>query len=294
MRLSYALVLLVLTSLGAAGCGRKKPPVANGEGYEQPIPRSSEDQVFLQAWADSGFTYCDAEMLADHWSTGIEDAKVRVGMKLKGGMGLFLVNSEVVEPARQAAASAGTAKCDFFANGFTTDDAEALASLWGVDLSEAKLRVESKLAWGDVAIVRDMLASAHGDESGEHDMNPEDEYLEYFWNGPFTYCDAELLAKSWSISVWEGKVSLGAKLANGWSQDEIVRDALGPAFEGADLDGRLCRFFESDYTWEDAELLSGLWLISVDETKAAISRKLMSGYRDDLDEELTRARDLKR
>lgn len=90
----------------------------------------------------------------------------------------------------------------------------------------------------------------------------------------YNYCDAKILAGHWKVSEHEAKVRGGAKL--GANAAPVVEDALTAGRNA----GKRCDFPDTGFTFEDAEALSKLWNISIQDAKATLADKLTGGYRD--------------
>ncbi|MEZ5448009.1 MAG: hypothetical protein R3E95_05840 [Thiolinea sp.] len=105
--------------------------------------------------------------------------------------------------------------------------------------------------------------------------------LDAFFNSPYTYEDAEHLARLWNQpgGAYAGKKLIGAKLLNG---NQALLDKLlkgGPAPDEVKWEEKwLDAFFDSPYSYEDAELLAQLWsLPSTYEGKKLIGAKILNG-----------------
>lgn len=299
MRISTATVLLVLGSLGAQGCFKPKPPGHPAQ-HPQQLPNASEDRVFLGAWADSPYNFCDANVLASYWASSVEQAKISAGMKLKAGMGLKVFEKTLLQPARLQASQQNTVRCSFYDNGYTPADAQVLAELWGGTVEDAKGRAERKLLWGDQWVLDDELKSAYNggyDTEGHEEGvggDAESQAANAFWDSPMNYCDAELLATFWETSLWEAKVTLGFKVQAGYTQQDISDLVLWDAFQAAEYGQQVCHYAESPYSYDDAIALGQFWGVPLEESKLMISQKVMVGGQQYLDSDLTQARALKR
>jgi len=115
-------------------------------------PLTSEEQAAWNAFQESDFTYCDAKLLGAAWSVDIDKAKAEIGYKILGGYSENL--AAVFAQGRQ------TASCGFEDTQLTYDDAGKLASIWGVDVGEAKDKAAAYYTAGDSAIVLTALGGA--------------------------------------------------------------------------------------------------------------------------------------
>ncbi|MCB9760349.1 MAG: hypothetical protein H6739_10975 [Alphaproteobacteria bacterium] len=297
MRLSALTVLLVLASLGVAGCLKKTGPKPAAEGAQELSWKDpAQEQAWLNAYHNSRFGFCDARMLADLWQHSVEDAQARVGMKLKAGVEDWQIDKWFIDPAREKAIANGL-YCDPFDEGYKLSDVEALAQAWGIGVSDAKLVLSEKLVYGgrelaDYAVQDAWMSTDGAYYDGEYDEGMEDEgYLaEAFWQSALTYCDARLLAEWWGVDPWDAKVALGQKVTNGFSLDEIERDVMGPAREHARKRGEVCAIWEGDVSYEDADALACFWGTTLEDAKVRIGQKLTNGDKDILDRVLSQAR----
>lgn len=93
----------------------------------RPAPRPAADGQTgaqqQQAFQQSGFTYCDAKLVAAVWGTTVLKGKAVIGRKILNGIGDDVYR--VLNEARQSYA------CDFEDTGHTYDDAAYLAQVWG-------------------------------------------------------------------------------------------------------------------------------------------------------------------
>lgn len=112
---------------------------------------------------EPGFTYFDAERLAQHWGlSDVSEAKARIEAKLISHNEALVVRD--LDLLRQAGPNddAGTSggydpeaeakRQVFFAAGYDWCDAELLAAAWGVDFDEAKMRAADLLQAGDKSV----------------------------------------------------------------------------------------------------------------------------------------------
>ncbi|PJB39532.1 MAG: hypothetical protein CO108_17105 [Deltaproteobacteria bacterium CG_4_9_14_3_um_filter_63_12] len=230
------------------------------------------------AFADSGtaaYTYCDAQVLAKHWKKSVKEAKAKLAETDRAAV------EKALNDARGTINNEKREICLFHESRFSYDDAEALASAWGIGVSEVKATIESKLFWGSSSIIDDELArirSGEGfegeGEGAENDVN-EAAANAFFESKDYNYCDARLLAAHWQIATWDAKVTIGQKII--WDSTQGLEVMLGEAREAAASRQDKCEFYEGPFTFEDAQLLAKSWDISVAEAKATIGNKLTWG-----------------
>jgi len=117
-------------------------------------------QQELEAFANSKYSFRDAEILASFWNQGLDDSKARIGRKiLFGSASVDLLDQELRAGRSQALASVNQLR--FFRESYSFRDAETLARFWGEPGPfEAKLRMERKIITGDEATLQAELQKA--------------------------------------------------------------------------------------------------------------------------------------
>ncbi len=110
------------------------------------------------------YTYCDAKMLGNYWGLSLIEAKALIGRKvLWGDTGIALLKQYFVDAQVKALSEYDNNICYFTENGYTYDDAVALADFWGErNPWEAKLRIQRNFILGNDQIVEEALRLATG------------------------------------------------------------------------------------------------------------------------------------
>jgi hypothetical protein len=231
----------------------------------------------LEAYANSRYSYEDAELLAQLWSIPVSEAKQAIGHKIIHNIEHLLPAKVAPDPKVDAHPTDWDSKAldAFFNSSFTYDDAERLAQLWGQpDAYAGKKLIGAKILNGDEHLVHKLL-------KGPANTNPDEKFLDVFFKSDYTYDDAELLAQLWGLpSVYEAKKVIGAKIFHG-----IEGNLPGKLHRGGENklnhDEKLYdAFFNSEYSYDDAELLAQLWNISLGEAKKTIGSKILNGIED--------------
>lgn len=238
----------------------------------------------FKAYANSRYSYEDAELLAQLWNIPIEEAKQAIGHKIIHGIEDLLPKGVEPDPKVHEPKADWDAKAldAFFNSQYTYDDAERLARLWGqADAYAGKKLIGAKILNGQEKLIPFLLKSAPGNNSDEKS-------LDMFFKSDYTYDDALLLSQLWNIDIVEAKKTIGFKMLNNAEDalpDKIRRNGTPPDNANKLLDV----FFDSDYTYDDATVLSQLWNIGVVEAKKTIGFKVVSGYEEALPVKIRRA-----
>jgi hypothetical protein len=105
------------------------------------------------AYDDSGYTYCDATLLAAAWHVSVWDAKAAIGGKLLNHWTASEIDQEIA-PGRHLR------QCSFDDEGYSYEDAQALGRLWGMDPLDSKIKIGRMLTAGRRYDVTRVLAQA--------------------------------------------------------------------------------------------------------------------------------------
>ncbi|MFT5680777.1 MAG: hypothetical protein ACI8RZ_001683 [Myxococcota bacterium] len=110
---------------------------AHQENHSQPDP--------FETYVASQYEYCDALVLGGYWGQGAHEAKLKIGALINAGDANSI--SGALTSAQTAAANSmdnASLRCDYHVLGYSYEDAEVLAALWGIDTWDAKIRIEEK------------------------------------------------------------------------------------------------------------------------------------------------------
>lgn len=170
---------------------------------------------------------------------------------------------------------------------YTYEDAEKLAGLWDIPVSEAKQVLGHKILNGIQELLPDGLqhpSSSKVDPKFDPKSDPKsapagvNEAFQAYVKSDYNYDDAELLASLWNISVVEAKDEIGYKVMHGLEAnlpdklrendtEEAQPDVVEKAYEA---------YRQSHYDYDDAELLAGIWGMTIGDAKHMIGVTVMA------------------
>lgn len=171
--------------------------------------RTDETQQF-QAFAGSRFNYCDAKMIGEFIGQDPYQGKLLIGQQVLDGAHSFIDNK--LNYARNDGKS-----CDWGDVGMSYNDAQQLAQAWGVDVATAKT---------DAATYHTQGLSAYVEGADSRTSHAASRAWDVYVNSRFSYCDAEAIAQAYNTGIYGGKLLIGNKIMNGWSDtvtDQINR-----------------------------------------------------------------------
>ncbi len=238
-------------------------------------PSASLEQLQYEAFENSKYTEQDAKLL-NMWDYGdFSNAKLYIGSLLMSG------DDATVQKVLQQAQLLKQQDEAFWNSKYTIDDAELLAEYWGKPtLWDAKLKLGTLLLSGDDAAIQKALQQAANQANPE--QQDEQQQSDAFWNSKYTYEDAVLLAESWGKpTLWDAKLKIGSLLMSGDDaaiQKELQQAANQANPEQQDEQQQSDAFWNSKYTYNDAQLLAEWWGMSAPwDAKLKIGRLLMNG-----------------
>lgn len=110
----------------------------------------SFDQAY-DAYAGSGYNYCDAKMVGLLWNQGVSDGKAIIGNKILNGIA---DNIPVILQESRAANNS----CNWEDTGYDYDDAVALARIWNMgSVVDAKWTMALKMTDGNSYLIEQAL-----------------------------------------------------------------------------------------------------------------------------------------
>jgi hypothetical protein len=108
------------------------------------------DQQDYDTYIHSGYTYCDATLLAFAWNTSVEEAKAGIGGKVRNHWSGKDID-EAIAPGRRGH------QCSFEDEGYTYEDAVALGRYWHIAPVAAKAKVDRLLTAGHRVMVPQLI-----------------------------------------------------------------------------------------------------------------------------------------
>jgi hypothetical protein len=248
---------------GSGGSGVASPKDA----VPTPTVASSADDP-LAAYFDAGYTYADAQQLAQLWKLTGEDA---VGnAKSEAGADLIKGQALPIPPSGTPATPQEIAMEAFWNAGYDYTDAQTLGQMWHeTDLAQVKAQAGTKLESGQTL----PIAPSGGNEIALAD-NAETEAVNAFFNAGYTYADAEQLAQTWNTAdPYHAKIEGGQKLEQG--QALPIPPSGTPA---SDTEKAIDAFFAAGYDYSDAQQLATIWHeTDITQVKAEAGQKLEDG-----------------
>lgn len=241
------------------------------------VAHASPDEI--ARYSASEYTYCDAKVLAGYWGQSVWDAKARIGRKI--GWGDQDVLSQMRRDAGSQAFSDPAKQCQFYETEFVYADAQALAQAWGKTISQAKASLAKKASVvGEAEVRRSVLAEVgrpgSNDTRGVQASNLDP-------------CHTKMLRHLWGEGAATVNATVQRKIANG--NGAYIQAEIEQARKLARASERVaCSFFETPYTYADAELLAARWRTDVSQAKAHIELKYKNGLEDWLASELAAVR----
>lgn len=297
---SLPLVLLLAVCFSPlTACGKKKAPLSGGDAAVTTQPPvgtvDTSEEALLARFFDSTYTLCDAHFVSKTFGMETRDSKAYIGQKIAWGTTAILDGH--LATARERGRSDRQWRCQFYQTGISYEDLYALANFWGMTSSDAKVRIEDKILWGNERYLRDTLLpearaanpTHYEDEAGEDAYQAQQDYAA-FSQSKYDACHARMLIGTYfGQNLGEIKDTIGYKVGNGWGS--LVEDQLNKVRARHQVDGTTpCYFHQTPYTYDDAEALAALWGQTLSDAKARIESKYAWGSESILPGELERAR----
>jgi len=220
--------------------------------------------------------------------------KAYIGDKIQWGTTDLLTG--YLKEARQKGRTDRLMRCQFYQTGFGYEDAQALANLWGMTVSDAKVMIEDKILDDNEAYLRKTLLPMarktpardvrHPPVSG----NGPTDALRAFMNSRYDPWHANMLIGTYfGSTLSETKSMIGAKVAAG--QSARIESKLTMQREYLRSNNKVaCSFYMTRYNSADAQTLAIFWGTSLSDAKVRIQDKYLSGTEQNLPTLLDQAR----
>jgi len=238
------------------------------------------EQQQWNAYADSQYSYYDAELLAKYWGKAtILDAKYKIGSLL-----ISRNNAAIQESMQQARQPQWNA---YVESKYSYNDAKLLANYWGkATILETKYKIGSLLISRNKARIQQALQQARQPHLGTKRQQ---------WNAyaesQYSYNDAELLANYWGkATILETKHKIGSLLIS--RNNATIQQALQQARQThvSTEQEQWNAYTNSGYNYYDAESLANYWgKATVWDAKLKIGSLLLEGRKSQVRTSLRQA-----
>lgn len=257
--LRMAFALMFSASAGALAVTAPAPAMA----------QDGNETAFFNAYASSGYNYCDAKIMGAFYGFDPYKGKLEIGAKIVNNI------SENIKDILSSSRNQG-AFCSWSDVPLSYQDAETLGGFWGITTPEAKARAAEYYTRGQSGQLQDKLRYGYTPQPAK-----EVAFGRFFASG-FSYCDAKLIGDLLGGTAEDGKVFIGQKI--GFGLIENVPDYLNDSRR----DGNKCRWGEVPYDYDDAVKIADVWAMTVPSAKTAIANMVTVGRSDIVDAGLGR------
>lgn len=284
-KLALLLALLVAMPTVEANKTTNSAPVVT-----QTAPDESE---LFNAYVNSKYQYDDAALLAKLWGISVVEAKHAIGRKVINQIeDLLPAEVQALQKKRLNNKKNNNNDALFAAyanSNYQYDDAALLAKLWNIPVLEAKHTIGYKITNQIEDLLPAEVRDLHKKRKKDKKDNADAMYTTYI-NSNYQYEDAELLAKLWKVSILEAKQTIGYKITHQIEHflPEEVQEQHKKRLNGKknNVNAMFTTYVNSNYQYEDAELLAKIWNMSIMEAKQTIGRKITHQMEDSLPEEV--------
>jgi hypothetical protein len=155
-------VMLAIATLVMGTCVKTLAHQTAADHQSYVISQSFQDQAELDAYFQSAYQYCDAEILSSYWGMNLDDTKMRMGRKILWGEADMLILEQFLADAKVSALYAlenyPDELCNYGLSRYNYDDAEALAEFWGEPTPwDAKIRIEKNILLNTTYLIDETL-----------------------------------------------------------------------------------------------------------------------------------------
>lgn len=161
-------ILLAIAAVLTTGSAYAETPVGQSDRVGGAMTKCDEthlsqagDEAELEAFFSSEYTYWDAAQLASYWGQDLDDAKARIGRKIRWGPADVAILEQYLLDARLESLQSVDELRFYSETSYSYDDAAVLAEFWGEPSPyDAKLRIERNIMMGNADLVDTALQLA--------------------------------------------------------------------------------------------------------------------------------------
>ena len=182
----------------------------------------AQDFDAYKAWYDS-FSVCDYHLATQAWGVDANEASLRIQRAVSAGKGAEI--RTLIDGFAPSVTPTGSAVCNYWEPGLSYQDAEALATHWGLGSAEdAKAQVEAKLIHHQEDILAQDLKAARMAADDALAMRAAFDAKREIFLASYDWCDAEVLAVVWGTDSDDAKAHGGDLIQSG--KDKLIVKAL--------------------------------------------------------------------
>ena len=239
-------------------------------------PAQANEDAYINAYDNSVISPCEMTNLQAHFKTDYYDTKLAIGKTIVEKKNL----SAVIKASHKAKEAK---KCDFWDHGFQYEDAEVMAQAWGLDIYETKMKLGQYANDNTFKVTRD-LVDQNAKRQASTRKPVKKSGFDAYASSKYDYCHAQMIKKSYQVGIVDAKIMLGDAIANNYVESKLnfAREQL------AQTSAPPCEFYETRFSYKDAEKIASMWSVSVAEAKASLVNKYIYGVEFSIEKELRR------
>lgn len=169
------------------------------------------------------FSSCDFHLAARAWGVDDREGSLRIQRAVQAGEGATV--RTLIDGYAPSVTPTGSEVCPYWEPGLSYQDAEALATHWGLGSPEdAKAQVEAKLIHHQEDILAQDLKAARMAADDALAMRAAFDAKREIFLASYDWCDAEVLAVVWGTDSDDAKAHGGDLIQSG--KDKLIVKAL--------------------------------------------------------------------
>jgi len=232
---------------------------------------NANDAQYIDAYFKEPISMCELRNLSSYWKKEQYDTKIMIGKTLSEKTDLL----PIIKAANTQARKNGIKDCEYWDLDFSYDDAELMGRVWGIDTYEAKMKLARHVAENSLKETK-TLVQTHK-KTNPRKYPPQAQPIDIFFLSSYDYCHAKMLSKAYGqASVYDGKIWIGQLLKDG-EKDRVDLKLNFARSEAQKKKENQCAFFETPYSYADAEILAKSWSVSTDDAKVMVEQKYLYG-----------------